>query len=200
MNPEAPIALAVLLQFVDVLEELGIEYHLGGSYASSIHGIPRQTQDIDLVVDLGSDAVEPLATKLKEAFYLDKAAVRNAVQDKGSVNLVHLDTGMKIDLFMRGDSAYDQEEFARAVPVQIQLSPTRFVRVKSAEDILLRKLQWYRLGGEVSQRQWRDVLGIARAQAPKLDTNYLAHWAANLAIADLLEGIMQDARLPGIGD
>lgn len=190
MSPEAPVAITVLLRFTDVLAELGLKYHLGGSYASSIHGIPRQTQDIDLVVDMRIDTVAPLAAKLAGEFYLDTYSIIEAVQQKSNANLLHLDSGIKIDIFMRGESAYDNEEFLRAAPVQMQRSPARYVHVKSAEDILLRKLQWYRHGGQVSERQWQDAMGIARIQAGKLDIGYLRRWAAELNVADLLEHIL----------
>ena len=180
----------MLLRFTDVLTELGIEYHLGGSYASSIHGMPRQTQDIDVVVDVRIDTVAPLAAKLAGEFYLDTSSITEAVQQKSSVHPLHLDSGIKIDIFMRGESAYDNEEFLRAAPVQVQRSPARYVHVNSAEDILLRKLQWYRLGGQVSERQWRDAMGVARIQAGRLDTGYLRRWAAELNVADLLERIL----------
>lgn len=190
MSPEAPEALSVLFRFLDVLEELGVEYHLGGSYASSIHGVPRQTQDIDLVLDIRPGVVDSLVVQLEDEFYLDVNSIRDAIRNKSSVNLIHLDSGIKIDIFIRGDSLYDDEEFLRSRLVQVQLSPERHICVKSAEDIILRKLQWYRLGGNVSEQQWNDVLGIVRVQGDRLDSGYLKSWAIQLEIEDLVEGIL----------
>lgn len=191
MNAQLPEAFRVLLQVIDVFDELGIEYHLGGSYASSVHGIPRQTQNIDLVVRLGHDIIETLASRLENDFYLDKDSISQAVSDKSSTNLIHLKTGIKIDLFMYGDSQFDREEFQRARPELLWVTPERRVNIKSAEDTLLRKLQWYRLGGEVSDRQWNDVLGILKSQADTLDKNHLDYWAKELGLEDLLARVFQ---------
>jgi hypothetical protein len=191
MIPELPHGLAVALEVIAVLEELDLPYHLGGSYASSIHGIPRQTQDVDLVVEMGEGSAPVLAGKLRDRFYLDEESIRLAVRRKSSCNLIHLDTGLKIDLFVRGDDPFDREELARARPLLVQTDPERSVVVKSPEDTLLRKLQWYRLGGESSDRQWNDVVGIARTQAQRLDLDYLRLWANHLAVEDLLDRVLE---------
>ena len=187
MSPELPEALQVAWRVIDVLDELGIRYHVGGSYASSIHGIPRQTQDIDLVVDLPSEAAGRLASKLGDGFYADEESIRRAVRDKTSVNVIHLESGIKVDLFIRGDAPFDLEEFRRHRRELIRRDPERYVYVKTAEDILLRKLAWYRMGGETSDRQWNDVLGIARVHGGTLDREYLARWGRELAVGDLLD-------------
>lgn len=185
MNAELPEAFRILLRVIDVFEELGADYHVGGSYASSVHGVPRQTQDIDLVLEMGHDKIDEFASRLEGEFYLDRDSLHRAVSDKSSANLIHLETGVKIDLFIHGDTPYDKEEFARARPEILWFDPERRVKVKTAEDTILRKLQWYRLGGEISDRQWNDVLGIIRAQRDTLDIDYLRHWSGVLAVEDL---------------
>ena len=187
MSPELPESLRVALQVVDALDQLGIRYHLGGSYASSIHGIPRQTQDIDFVVDLRLSQAGQLATKLEGDFYVDEQRARQAIERRSSFNLVHVGSGIKVDFFVRGDEPFDLEEFARHRPELLQTEPERRVFVKTPEDTLLRKLQWYRLGGEVSDRQWSDVLGVARIQGDRLDRPYLERWSGELGVADLLQ-------------
>jgi hypothetical protein len=186
VTPELPEALRVALRVIDVLDELGLRYHLGGSYASSVHGIPRQTQDIDLIVELPMAKIDTLTARLGRDFYVDGDEVRIAVARRGSFNLIHLDTAIKVDLFVRGDQPFDVEEFSRHHPELVQIEPPRRIYVKSAEDILLRKLQWYRAGGEVSERQWTDALGVVAAQRDRLDRAYLERWARELVIADLL--------------
>jgi hypothetical protein len=193
MTPELPDLLRVALQVIDVLDELGIPYHLGGSFASSVHGIPRQTQDIDLIVELPITMVDTLAAKLGGDFYLDGDEARSAVARRGSFNLIHLDTAVKVDLFVRGDEPFDAAEFSRHRPELVQIEPPRRIHVKSAEDILLRKLQWYRAGGEASGRQWTDALGIVAAQRDRLDRAYLERWALELGVADLLSKALQSA-------
>jgi hypothetical protein len=187
MSPELPEALRVALAVIDVLDELRVRYHVGGSYASSIHGIPRQTQDIDLVVELQPEAAAPLASKLGDEFYVDEESVRRAARDRTSVSVIHLGSGIKVDLFVRGDSPFDLEEFRRHRRERIRREPERYVYVKTAEDTLLRKLSWYRMGGETSDRQWNDVLGIARTQGEALDRDYVERWARELGVEDLLE-------------
>lgn len=186
MSPEAPEALRVALRVIEILEAIGVSYHVGGSYASSIHGVPRQTQDLDLVVDLHAAAVRPLLSGLGSEFYADEASARRAVESGGSFNLVHLDSGLKVDLFVRGDGAFDREEFARSRLEILQADPERRAFVKTPEDTVLRKLQWYRLGDEVSDRQWTDILGVLRTQGARLDRSYLERWARFLHVDDLL--------------
>jgi len=185
-----PEALRVAFRVLEVLDRIGVPYHLGGSYASAIHGIPRQTQDVDLVVDLGPDRVHDLARALAGEFYVDEQALGRAVVERGSCNLVHPATGVKIDLFVKGASPFDLVEFERSIPVLLGDETPRKVLVKSAEDTLLRKLLWYRLGGEVSDRQWEDVRGIMSVQAGRLDLEYLISWADRLAIRDLLDRLL----------
>jgi hypothetical protein len=124
--------------------------------------------------------------ELSRDFYGNEAAAREAVESGGRFNLIHLDSAIKLDLFVRGKSAYDLEEFRRHRPEVILQDPERRVFVKSAEDILLRKLQWFRIGGAVSDRQRSDVLGIVRTQGERLDRVNLERWAPALGGADLL--------------
>lgn len=186
MSPELPEALGVALRVIAVLEALGVPYHVGGSLASSIHGVPRATQDVDLVVDLSPSLIAPFCAELEREFYLSIESAESAVRRRSSFNLVHLASGIKIDLFQRGDDPFDLTEFSRARAEVVAIDPERRVVVKSAEDTLLRKLHWYRLGGERSDRQWTDVLGLARTQGERLDRAYLERWAAAIGVDDLL--------------
>ena len=193
MTPERPEALRVALEVIGLLDGLGIRYHLGGSYASSVHGTPRQTQDIDLVIEVDETSVTELISRLPEDYYRDLDIALEAVRQRSSFNLIHLASGVKIDLFVRGDEPFDREEFARSREITLASAPGRTLRVKSAEDTILRKLQWFRLGGEVSDRQWTDVLGILANQQTALDFDYLERWARELEIDDLLEQARGDA-------
>lgn len=183
MEPsEAPVR-----QVISVLESLGLRYHVGGSLASSLHGAPRQTQDLDIVVDLPLSLVEALARRLESEFYLDRERLSLAVRTGRACNLIHLATGFKVDLFPLGSSPFDRSEFERASRVEGALGWPGSVAFKSAEDTVLRKLLWYRLGGETSERQWGDVLGVLQAQRAHLDIAYLERWAKELQVFDLLE-------------
>ena len=190
MTSSDPEALQVAFQVLEILERFGVPYHLGGAYASAIHGIPRQTHDVDLVVDLPAGLEKQIATALEGEFYVDEKAIARAVGERTSFNLVHLATGVKVDLFVKGPSAFDESEFGRRVVVRIGDDPPREVFVKSAEDTVLRKALWYQLGGEVSDRQLEDIRGILAMQAGRLDVAYLTRWADQLAIQDLLDELL----------
>jgi hypothetical protein len=187
VTPEQPETLAVARQIIELFTKIGIEYHLGGSYASSIHGTPRQTQDVDLVADLDRSHIGPLIEGLAPEFFAQPETARRAVEAKSSFNVLHLATGVKVDIFVLGDSDFDRSEFARARPQRIYAAGRDAkIRVKSPEDTILRKLHWYRLGGETSERQWTDVLGCVNTQGESLDLDYLRDWATELGVADLL--------------
>lgn len=187
MTADTPASLSVVLHVIDILDRLGVRYHLGGSFASAIHGVPRQTLDADLVVDLDAAAVDRLVGRLHENFYVDLGTAREAVASRGSFNAIHLATGFKVDFFVKGDGEFDELELERSEITQISHDPPRSAYVKTAEDTVLRKLQWYRTGGEVSDRQWRDVLGVLMATSAGLDRVYLHDWATRLGLLDLLE-------------
>jgi hypothetical protein len=192
MTPVEPEALRAAFRVLDVLEDLDILYHLGGSYASAIHGIPRQTHDVDLILDLAPGQIPALARALEADFHIDEQAAVRAVAERSSFNLVHYASGVKVDLFVKGTSPFDAAEFERRLTTRLGQQPAREVFVKSAEDTVLRKLLWYRMGGEVSDRQWEDVRGIVAIQGERLDRGYLAAWAERLTLCDLLERLLRD--------
>ena len=192
MNRDTPASLSVVLHVIDILDDLELRYHLGGSFASAIHGVPRQTMDADLVVDLNAATVALLIDRLGDRFYVDLDVAREAVLQHGSFNAIHLTTGFKVDFFAKGPGEFDELELERSQPTQISADPPRSAMVKTAEDTILCKLQWYRSGGEVSDRQWRDVLGVLMTVGEDLDQHHLRHWAMKLGVADLLKRAMAE--------
>jgi len=169
------------------LDMLGVAWVIGGSIASSVHGEPRATQDVDIVVDLRVRHVKPLVKALGRDYYVDADAVRDAVKTTGSFNAIHFASAIKADFFVAGE---DEFEAARLASRQRVEMPGGVLYVDTAEHTMLRKLEWYRRGGEVSERQWRDVQAIARIQGDRLDRERLHRWAARLGVADLLERII----------
>lgn len=177
-------AIGIALKVTSALDALGVVHTIGGSIASSMAGEPRSTIDVDIVADLKAEHVAGLVAVLQQDFYLDETALHRAVADASSANLIHHETSIKIDLFIAGGTPLDRQQLARRQRVDLG---GRTFYVHPPEDILLQKLRWYRKGGEVSDRQWRDVLGIVRVQGTRLNRTYLTTHAATLGVADLLE-------------
>ncbi len=180
----------VAVRIAAVLEELGVEYTLGGSLASSLHGEPRSTNDIDFSVRLEPAHVSALIDRLGPGFVVDRELLE-AVRLGRTYQIYFLPLVLKVDLFMRGTSAFDRSEFARRVRVNVGEGASLFAA--TAEDSLLRKLVWFREGGDISDRQWRDVLGIVRISGPGLDRGYLERWAQPLGVRDLLQRAFRQA-------
>jgi len=179
--------LDALAPVLDALEALNVRHYLGGSLASSAHGIPRASIDADLVADLRPGHAAPFLAALGDRYYVSEARVRDALERRSSFNLIHLQTMLKVDVFVAKERAFDRRALDRARPEPLDARGGRRVPLASAEDIILAKLEWYRRGGEVSERQWTDVLGVIRVARERLDLPYLRELAADLAVLDLLE-------------
>jgi hypothetical protein len=187
-----PEILAAIAPVVEALEELGVAYHFGGSVASSVHGIPRLTIDVDIVADLRLEHVRPLVKQLEAEYYIDADAVRDAIRRRSSFNAIHLDTILKVDVFIPKTRAFDQEELRR-IRQEVLAEGTRPFYMASPEDTILNKFEWYRMGGEVSTSQWNDILGVLKVKGTTLDMAYLQRWAKALQVTDLLEKALVEA-------
>jgi len=189
-----PDIIEVTLKVVQVFEKLGITYHIGGSLASSSYGVARSTLDVDMVADVKPEQAEKIYGLLKEEFYVDTEMIQDAVRRRSSFNLIHLDTMFKVDIFVLKDRPFDREEFSRRVEKNVSSEdPEKRLFFASPEDIVLNKLEWYKKGDEVSERQWNDVLGILKVQGKELDIDYLKKWAENLGLSTLLNKAFDEA-------
>lgn len=189
-----PLLSGAIMSVIEALEHLDVSYSIGGSVASSIYGMARADFNVDIVADLKLEHVQSLVRSLEADYYIDADAVKDAIRRKSSFNAIHLKTMLKIDVFILKSRPFDQEAFRRMR--QEKLTEDSFpVSIVSAEDIILNKLEWNRMGGEVSDRQWGDVLGVLKVQGTNIDVPYLRRWATALSVADLLERALDDAGL-----
>ena len=178
--------VAVALSVAQILESCGVRYLVGGSLASSMSGEPRSTLDVDIVVAMTPSDTDAVVDGLRAEFDVDEQAVARAVRERSSVNVFHVASANKVDLFVMGCSPLDEEQMDRRQRVQVMADPERHLYTYTPEDILLQKLRWFRAGNEVSDRQWRDVLGILLVQGDALDQDDLRDRAERLGVADLL--------------
>lgn len=154
--------------------------------ASSVSGEPRSTLDVDIVLAIGDGDVAALMQKLGARYYVPADALRQAVTDRTSANIIEIESSIKVDLFVAGGTPLDDQILARRLRIVVE-GDARALYVHTPEDVLLQKLRGFRRGGEASDRQWRDVLGLIRVQGSRLDRGYLDDGAARLGVSDLLE-------------
>ena len=169
---------SILEQVASILNTLEIPHAVVGSVASSRFGLHRATMDVDIVTDLKTLQVSDLVQALRPDFYIDEILVFEALKHHSSFNALHLETGTKLDFFILKSREYDR--------VALNRRSRENLSFMTAEDVLLGKLEWYRLGEETSERQWNDILGIIRTNST-LDFEYLRKWAQTIGVLDLLE-------------
>ncbi len=180
---------------LSVLDRLEIPYLIGGSVASAIFGNNRPTMDVDLVAELRPDQVDEFVTALQIDFYADAPSIREALQRGRAFNLIHYASTFKVDVFPLRSDEYSRVSFGRRRFEQSRSFGPEPIEcaVASPEDTVLRKLEWYREGGETSERQWNDLRGILRVSGLLLDYAYLRQWAKFLKVDDLLEELLNEA-------
>jgi len=192
-----PELLAALGPVLRVLGGLGVRHFVGGSIASSAHGVARASVDGDVVAELEPSHVARFVSELRDFYYVPEDRVRDAVARRASFNVIHLETMLKVDVFVSRDRPFDRRAFERSRPASIGGSGGATLPVSSAEDVVLAKLEWYRKGGEVSERQWTDVMGVLQVTGGALDLRYLRHGAVELGVGDLLQRALEEADLAG---
>lgn len=183
----------VSLRVIRVLEALSIDYLIVGSVASSFHGTPRSTHDVDIVADLKPAHAPLLVAQLESQFYVEHDSVLRAIRQRSSFNLIDLQTMFKVDVFVLKPSLHSREEMRRRQRVEVGEDVRATIDIATAEDTVLQKLVWHRLGGGVSERQWNDLLGILRVKGKALDRPYLERWAAELGLAGELAKALEES-------
>jgi hypothetical protein len=166
---------------------------VGGSFAGSYYGFARNTQDADFIVSLKLDDVDAFVNAFSQDFYLDRGTIEDALRRRTSFNIIHFQSSFKVDFFMLRPESFQQKSFLRRQPTRLDSHQQAETLLQSAEDTVLAKLDWYRQGGEVSELQWRDVVGIMKVQSGRLDMKYTETWARELGVHDLLARALDDA-------
>lgn len=184
---EQPISILQETRIVlRVFSACGIACAVGGSLASSLHGIDRYTRDVDITADPFPGQEADLVAGFGPEYYISLSAVQEANRRRSAFNIVNTMTGFKADVFVRKDIPFEAGAVARRLALSLPDQPNEAVPLLTPEDIILFKLAWYRLGGESSEQQWRDVLGVMQVQGERLDQTYLNRWAPDIGVDDLL--------------
>jgi hypothetical protein len=183
----------VTLKVTGVLEKLGIPYLIGGSLASTLHGLVRTTQDSDIVAEMRLEHLQPFVSALQEEFFMDDEMIAESIQRNSSFNIIHRETMFKVDVFIPAPRPFLQSQLSRAQRQTFLFEKEMSAKFASPEDTILSKLEWYRMGGEVSDRQWRDILGVLKTCAGELDLDYMQKWAVELKVADLLNRALKES-------
>jgi hypothetical protein len=183
----------VTLKVTRVLEDLGVPYLIAGSLASTLYGMVRTTQDSDIVTELRIEHLQPFISALQDEFYIDDEMISESIQRHSSFNIIHRETMFKVDVFIPRPRPFLQSQLSRAQKQTFLFETEMSARFASPEDTILSKLEWYRMGGEVSDRQWRDILGVLKTRSGELDLAYMQKWAGELKVTDLLDRALKEA-------
>ena len=179
--------IEVTLKVTQVLESLGIPYLISGSLASTLYGMVRTTQDSAIVAEMRIEHLQSFVSALQGEFYLDEEMIAESIQRHTSFNIIHRETMFKVDVFIPQPRPFLRSQLLRSQKQTFVFETEVSAKFASPEDTILAKLEWYRLGGEVSERQWRDILGVLKTRAGALDLGYLRKWADVLEVNNLLE-------------
>ncbi len=186
--------IEVTLKVTGILEKLNIPYIIGGSLASTLYGMVRTTQDSDIITEMRLEHIQPFLSALQNEFFIDEEMISDSIQHNSSFNIIHRETMFKVDIFIPRPRPFQQSQLARAQRQIFELGTEISANFASPEDTILSKLEWYRMGGESSERQWRDILGVLKIRANELDLGYLQKWATDLKVTDLLERALKESR------
>lgn len=191
---EIPDILIAIKPVISLLDKLSIPYYIGGSIASSVYGLPRATMDVDIVAQMDVDHIALFKQYLENDYYIDEAMIKEAIKQKSSFNLIHLETAIKIDIFIRTGDPFQSSALERRKKDTLEedVIGTEFC-FSSPEDTIINKLQWYELGERISERQWLDVIGVIKVQGDLLDKHYLLQWSQRLGIEQLLIAAFDNA-------
>ena len=184
--------IAALAPVAAVLNQLGVRFYVGGSVASSFHGAARSTMDVDPVCELVAEHVPAFVSAFGDDFYVSELAVRTAIQRHSCFSLIHLSTSFKVDVFISRGRPFDTSSMDRATLETLGGEPPLKVRIATAEDSIISKLEWYRKTNETSERQWDDVTRLIRLLGSQADLARLTDMARSVGVDDLLHRLLNE--------
>jgi hypothetical protein len=177
-----------LLKYVcRALERIGVKYFVTGSQATIVYGEPRFTNDIDIVVSLDLSQLDAFVDAFPEKeFYLSRAAARDAINQRTMFNVIHPTSGLKVDVVIPGNTPFDRRRFERAKPLQLadDFAPV----FASPEDVILKKLEFYKLGE--SEKHLRDIAGVLKVSGERVDRAFVTRGASQLGVSDIWQAIL----------
>ncbi len=185
--------LDILLFVAGVFDEIGARYVVVGSFASSVRGMVRATNDVDIVADLRGEQMSAFIARVKDEFYVSEPSVRRAITEKRSFNLIHFDSSFKVDVFIPPADGFGWQQLANRQAEQVEPQSQMQIYVATAEDIILAKFLWFKQGGEVSTQQWTDILGVIKIRKEDMKGDYLREQAQKLGVTHLLECALAEA-------
>jgi predicted nucleotidyltransferase len=179
--------LDLLRYALGVMKSIGVEHMIVGSMASMAYGEPRLTRDIDLVVNLQADQVDPLCDAFADPeFYVSRSAAQEAVRQRSQFTVIHPGSGKKIDLIVARDDAWGQSQLARRKAVAIL--PGLTAPTAAPEDVIIGKMWYYREGEH--EKHLRDIASMLRISRAEIDRDYVSHWARELELTDIWQTVL----------
>jgi hypothetical protein len=178
--------IRIVRRVAAVFQEMKIPYMVGGSLASSMHGIPRATQDADIVADLAQADIKKIIALLSPEFYIDEEMAKDAVKRRSSFNIIDKEELFKIDIFIPALDEISSIEMERRISFRVDDADEQPIYVCTPEDIIAHKLYWYKLGEGASERQWNDAINVIKVQRNCLDYEYLRRTSRARGVLDLL--------------
>jgi hypothetical protein len=178
----------LLAKAITVFESLDVPYLVTGSVASTAYGEPRMTLDIDIVAAIEERHVAGFLEAFPhEEYYVDREEIMDALRRSGQFNIIHPASGLKIDVFVKGQNAFDDSRFSRGR--RIAVAEGREAVFASPEDVILKKMEYFKAGG--SDKHLRDIVGILKVSTEQMDRSYITLWAERLGLADIWIGIVE---------
>jgi hypothetical protein len=179
----------IFAEVLAILESLEIPYMIGGSVAAIAYGEPRLTLDMDVVIDLNSKQASLLAKSFGPEYYVNLESMREAIATHGHFNIIQSECGVKVDFYILKQDDYNLQQFQRRKSESFD--ENRQAIFSSPEDIILKKLEWYKMGE--SEKHLTDIAGILKVSRDKLNFDYIDKWATQIGVADTWQKLKNNA-------